>query len=325
MVSTYSEAGVDIDASERATEALIAQIKGVNRKGDGEAIKLDNGFAGLVKLGDGALAMCTDGVGSKLLLAEEMDSIHTVGIDCVAMNTNDLICVGAEPLSFVDYIALDKPDEKLMAKIGMGLAEGCKQSNCTLSGGETAILPELVHGFDIAGTSVGYVKQDKIIDGTKISEGDILIGLKSSGPHSNGYTLIRKLFDGDKDIGKQLVEPTRIYVKEVMNLIKQVEVHGIAHITGGGLDNINRINDNFQYLIDNPLPVPPVFDWLQEKGSIEDKEMYRTFNMGMGMIIIVNKNDAEKSVSILGEHAQIIGSVRNGKGVEHKQVATELA
>lgn len=317
MVSTYSEAGVDIDASERATEALIAQIKGVNRKGDGEAIKLDNGFAGLVKLGDGALAMCTDGVGSKILLAEEMDSIHTVGIDCVAMNTNDLICVGAEPLSFVDYVALDKPDEELMAKIGMGLAEGCKQSNCTLSGGETAILPELVHGFDIAGTSVGYVKQDKIIDGTKIAEGDVLIGLKSSGPHSNGYTLIRKLFDGDKELGKKLVEPTRIYVKEVMNLINQVNVHGIAHITGGGLDNISRINDNFQYVIDNPLPVPSVFDWLQEKGSIEIKEMYRTFNMGMGMIIIVSKDVAKESVSILGKYAQIIGSVKNGKGVTH--------
>mgnify|MGYP003323848596 FL=1 len=317
MVSTYSEAGVDIDASERATEALIAQIKGVNRKGDGEAIRLDNGFAGLVKLGDGALAMCTDGVGSKLLLAEEMDSIHTVGIDCVAMNTNDLICVGAEPLSFVDYVALDKPDEELMAKIGMGLAEGCKQSNCTLSGGETAILPELVHGFDIAGTSVGYVKQDKIIDGTKIVEGNVLIGLKSSGPHSNGYTLIRKLFDGDKELGKKLVEPTRIYVKEVMGLINQVNVNGIAHITGGGLDNISRINDNFQYVIDNPLPVPSVFDWLQEKGNIETKEMYRTFNMGMGMIIIVNKADAEKSVSILGKHAQVIGSVENGKGVTH--------
>ena len=317
MVSTYSEAGVDIDASERATEALIAQIKGVNRKGDGEAIKLDNGFAGLVKLGDGALAMCTDGVGSKLLLAEEMNSIHTVGIDCVAMNTNDLICVGAEPLSFVDYVALDKPDEKLMAKIGMGLAEGCKQSNCTLSGGETAILPELVHGFDIAGTSVGYVKQDKIIDGTKIAEGNVLIGLKSSGPHSNGYTLIRKLFDGDKELGKKLVEPTRIYVKEVMELINQVNVNGIAHITGGGLDNISRINDNFQYVIENPLPVPSVFDWLQEKGNIETKEMYRTFNMGMGMIIIVNKADAEKSVSILGKHAQVIGSVENGKGVTH--------
>ena len=320
MVSTYSEAGVDIDASERATEALIAQIKGVNRKGDGEAIKLDNGFAGLVKLGDGALAVCTDGVGSKILLAEELDSIHTVGIDCVAMNVNDLICVGSEPLSFVDYIALDKPDEDLMAKIGMGLAEGCRQANCTLSGGETAILPELVHGFDIAGTSVGYVKQKDIIDGTKISEGDILIGLKASGPHSNGYTLIRKLFDGDKEIGKQLVEPTRIYVKEVMELVKQIRVHGIAHITGGGLDNISRINNNYQYLIDNPLPVLPVFDWLQEKGKIEDKEMYRTFNMGMGMIIIVNKNDAEKSVSILGTDAQIIGSVRKGKGVEHSSL-----
>ena len=320
MVSTYSEAGVDIDASERATEALIAQIKGVNRKGDGEAIKLDNGFAGLVKLGDGALAMCTDGVGSKILLAEEMDSIHTVGIDCVAMNTNDLICVGAEPLSFVDYVALDKPDEKLMAKIGMGLAEGCKQSNCTLSGGETAILPELVHGFDIAGTSVGYVKQDKIIDGTKITEGNVLIGLKSSGPHSNGYTLIRKLFDGDKDLGKKLVEPTRIYVKEVMKLINQVNVNGIAHITGGGLDNISRINDNFQYVIDKPLPVPSVFNWLQKKGSIETKEMYRTFNMGMGMIIIVDGDDAEKSVSILGEYAQIIGSVKSGKGISHTAV-----
>lgn len=317
MVSTYSEAGVDIDASERATEALIAQIKGVNRKGDGEPIKLDNGFAGLVKLGDGALAMCTDGVGSKLLLAEEMDSIHTVGIDCVAMNTNDLICVGAEPLSFVDYVALDKPDEELMAKIGMGLAEGCKQSNCTLSGGETAILPELVHGFDIAGTSVGYVKQDKIIDGTKIAEGNVLIGLKSSGPHSNGYTLIRKLFDGNKELGKKLVEPTRIYVKEVMELINQVNVNGIAHITGGGLDNISRVNDNFQYVIDNPLPVPSVFDWLQEKGSIETKEMYRTFNMGMGMIIIVDKAEANKSVSILGKHAQVVGSVENGEGVNH--------
>ena len=317
MVSTYSEAGVDIDASEKATEALIAQIKNVGRKGDGEAIKLENGFAGLVKLGDGALAICTDGVGSKLLLAGELDSIHTVGIDCVAMNVNDLICVGAEPLSFVDYVALDKPDEDLMAKNGMGLAEGCRQANCTLSGGETAILPELVHGFDIAGTSVGYVKQEDIIDGTKISEGDVLIGLKSSGPHSNGYTLIRKLFDGDAEVGKQLIEPTRIYVKEIMELIGQIDVHGIAHITGGGLDNISRINDNYQYVIDNPLPVLPVFDWLQEKGNIEDKEMYQTFNMGMGMMVIVDEKDAENALSILGSDSQSIGSVKNGQGVNH--------
>ena len=323
MVSTYSEAGVDIDASEKATEALIAQIKNVGRKGDGEAIKLENGFAGLVKLGDGALAICTDGVGSKLLLAGELDSIHTVGIDCVAMNVNDLICVGTEPLSFVNYVALDKPDEDLMAKIGMGLAEGCRQANCTLSGGETAILPELVNGFDIAGTSVGYVKQEDIIDGTKISEGDVLIGLKSSGPHSNGYTLIRKLFDGDAEIGKQLIEPTKIYVKEIMELSGQIDVHGIAHITGGGLNNINRINDNFQYVIDNPLPVLPVFDWLQQKGNVDDKEMYQTFNMGMGIMAIVDEKDAEKALSILGSDAQIIGSVRNGKGVEHSALKTD--
>ena len=323
MVSTYSEAGVDIDASEKATEALIAQIKNVGRKGDGEAIKLENGFAGLVKLGDGALAICTDGVGSKLLLAGELDSIHTVGIDCVAMNVNDLICVGTEPLSFVNYVALDKPDEDLMAKIGMGLAEGCRQANCTLSGGETAILPELVNGFDIAGTSVGYVKQEDIIDGTKISESDVLIGLKSSGPHSNGYTLIRKLFDGDAEIGKQLIEPTKIYVKEIMELSGQIDVHGIAHITGGGLNNINRINDNFQYVIDNPLPVLPVFDWLQQKGNVDDKEMYRTFNMGMGIMAIVDEKDAEKALSILGSDAQIIGSVRNGKGVEHSALKTD--
>ncbi|MEO2180110.1 MAG: AIR synthase-related protein [Candidatus Poseidoniia archaeon] len=165
--------------------------------------------------------------------------------------------------------------------------------------------------------SVGYVKQKDIIDGTKISEGDVLIGLKASGPHSNGYTLIRKLFDGDKEIGKQLVKPTRIYVKEVMDLVKQVEVHGIAHITGGGLDNINRINDNFQYVIDNPLPVLPVFNWLQKKGNIKDNEMYRTFNMGMGMIIIINKSDADKSISILGDDSQVIGYVQKGKDVEH--------
>ena len=147
-----------------------------------------------------------------------------------------------------------------------------------------------------------------------------MIGLRSSGPHSNGYTLIRKLFNGDKEIGKQLVEPTRIYVKEVMNLIKQVEVHGIAHITGGGLDNISRINNEFQYVIDKPLPVPPVFNWLQKRGEIETKEMYRTFNMGMGMIIIVDKNDTEKSLSLLGKYAQIIGSVKNGTGVIHTEV-----
>ena len=320
MVKTYAEAGVDIDASDEATASLIAKIKGTNRKGNGVPIELVNGFAGLVKLDDKALAVCTDGVGTKILLAEEMDSLHTVGIDCVAMNVNDLICVGAEPISFVDYVALNEPDNEIMGKLGEGLAEGCRQANCTLSGGETAVVPELVHGFDIAGTAVGVVSKEKIIDGSKITEGDVLIGIKSSGPHSNGYTLIRKIYNGNKEIGKKLVEPTRIYVKEIMNLLNEVEVSGIAHITGGGLDNIPRMNDKFRYVIDNPLPVQDVFEWLQKAGDIETKEMYRTFNMGMGMIVSMKEDNVNKALEILGKDAQIIGRIENGTGVEHSAI-----
>lgn len=319
MAKTYAEAGVDIDATDEATAALIAKLKGVGRKGDGEPIELINGFAGLVKLGDNALAICTDGVGTKILLAEEMDSLHTIGIDCVAMNVNDLICVGAEPISFVDYVALSEPDNEIMSKIGEGLAEGCRQANCTLSGGETAVVPELVRGFDIAGTAVGIVSKEKIIDGNKISEGDVLIGLASSGPHSNGYTLIRNIYNGDKEIGRELIEPTKIYVKEIISLLNEVEVSGIAHITGGGLGNIPRMNDNFRYIIDDPLPVQSVFEWLQKTGNIETKEMYRTFNMGMGMVIATKEVDIDRVLGILGE-AQVIGRIENGTGVEHSAV-----
>ena len=320
MVKTYAEAGVDIDASDEATASLIAKIKGTNRKGNGEPIELVNGFAGLVKLDDKALAVCTDGVGTKILLAEEMDSLHTVGIDCVAMNVNDLICVGAEPISFVDYIALNEPNNEIMGKLGEGLSEGCRQANCTLSGGETAVVPELVYGFDIAGTAVGVVSKEKLIDGSKIAEGDVLIGIKSSGPHSNGYTLIRKIYNGNKEIGKKLVEPTKIYVKEIMNLINEIEVSGIAHITGGGLNNIPRMNNKFRYVIDKPLPVQDVFEWLQKTGDIETKEMYRTFNMGMGMIISMKEENVNRALEILGKDAQIIGRIENGTGVEHSAI-----
>ena len=320
MAKTYAEAGVDIDASDEATASLIAKIKGTNRKGNGEPIELVNGFAGLVKLDDKALAVCTDGVGTKILLAEEMNSLHTVGIDCVAMNVNDLICVGAEPISFVDYVALNEPDNEIMGKLGEGLAEGCRQANCTLSGGETAVVPELVHGFDIAGTAVGVVSKEDLIDGSKIAEGDVLIGIKSSGPHSNGYTLIRKIYDGNKEIGRKLVEPTRIYVKEIMKLLSEIEVSGIAHITGGGLDNIPRMNNKFRYIIDKPLPVQDVFEWLQKTGDIETKEMYRTFNMGMGMIISMKEENVNRALKILGEDAQIIGRIEKGTGVKHSAI-----
>lgn len=320
MARTYAEAGVDIDASDRATAALVAQLKAPAREGDGAPVKLENGFAGLVRLGDGALAICTDGVGTKLLLARELGSLDTVGIDCVAMNVNDLICVGAEPLSFVDYVALEEPDAELMAQLGAGLAEGCRQANCTLSGGETAVVPELVRGFDLAGTAVGWVSHEAIIDGSRVAVGDALIGLASSGPHSNGYTLIRRLFDGDSEVGAQLVAPTRIYVRPVLALLSALEVHALAHVTGGGLDNLSRMNPGFRYVVDNPLPVPKAFDWLQRRGDITPAEMYRTFNMGLGMVVAVAPGDSERALELLareGETAQLIGHVAVGEGVAH--------
>jgi len=328
---TYAAAGVDIDASERATAALVAQLgSAARREGDGAPITLANGFAGLVRLGDGALAVATDGVGTKLLLAEQLDSLHTVGIDCVAMNVNDLLCVGAEPLSFVDYIALDVPDEALMARLGEGLAEGCRQAHCTLSGGETAIVPELVHGFDIAGTAVGYAAPGRLLDGTRVAVGDALVGLASSGPHSNGYTLLRRICAdagadlaaplGDTTLGAALVAPTRIYVRAFAALREAVTVHGAAHLTGGGLDNIARMAPGLRYLIDAPLTVPPVFDWLQQHGDIAPAEMYRTFNMGMGFIVAVAAEDAHRAVAALraaGERAAVVGRVTAGEGVAH--------
>ena len=320
MVRTYAEAGVDIDASDRATAALVAQLGGTTREGDGMPIAMENGFAGLVRLGDGALAVCTDGVGTKLLLARELDSLDTIGVDCVAMNVNDLICVGAEPLTFVDYVALEEPDEVLMAQLGTGLAEGCRLANCTLSGGETAVVPELVRGFDLAGTAVGWVAREDIIDGSRVADGDALIGLASSGPHSNGYTLIRRLFNNDPVLGAQLVAPTRIYVQSVLALLGAVDVHALAHITGGGLENLLRMNSSFRYVINNPLPVPEAFDWLQRKGDIAPTEMYRTFNMGLGMVIAVAADDEARALEVLkqaGETAQIIGCVAAGKGVTH--------
>ncbi|MEC8877659.1 MAG: phosphoribosylformylglycinamidine cyclo-ligase, partial [Candidatus Thermoplasmatota archaeon] len=320
MVRTYAEAGVDIDASDRATAALVAQLGGTTREGDGMPIAMENGFAGLVRLGDGALAVCTDGVGTKLLLARELDSLDTIGVDCVAMNVNDLICVGAEPLTFVDYVALEEPDEVLMAQLGTGLAEGCRLANCTLSGGETAVVPELVRDFDLAGTAVGWVARGGIIDGSRVTDGDALIGLASSGPHSNGYTLIRRLFNNDPVLGLQLVAPTRIYVQSVLALLGAVDVHALAHITGGGLENLLRMNSSFRYVVNNPLPVPEAFDWLQRKGDIASTEMYRTFNMGLGMVIAVDVKDEARALEVLkqaGETAQIIGCVAAGKGVTH--------
>lgn len=333
---TYKDAGVDIQREDQAIFALTGALQ-FARQGVGAPLGEIGHFAGLIEFGDYALALCTDGVGSKLEIANKTKKWDTVGIDCVAMNVNDALCVGAEPLAFVDYLAVEDPNPEIAREIGVGLAEGSRQANISLIGGETATLPGIVHGFDLAGTCLAYAKKDKLIPGKDIQAGDVLIGLASSGIHSNGYTLVRKVIEGGKldynqpwpgddypgmTIGEVLLIPTRIYVKEIMELLKsEVPVHGLSHITGSGLRKLRRIHPEVQFNIDNPLDVPPVFKFIQELGGIENHEMYSTFNMGMGFFIVVPEHAAEEAMKILGKNVnypfKIVGRVSEGKGVSH--------
>ena len=245
----------------------------------------------------------------------------TIGIDLVAMCSNDLIVAGAEPLFFLDYYATGKLDLETATSVIKGISEGCIQSGCALTGGETAEMPGMYEGddYDLAGFCVGIVEKDKIIDGSKVKEGDILLGLASSGPHSNGYSLIRKVievsgadldsaFDGDT-LGNRLLEPTRIYVKSLLALAKEVEIHSLCHITGGGLlENLPRVMPaNTMANIDsNSWQKPQVFDWLQEQGNIEDTEMYRTFNCGIGMVVVVSPEDKQKTIDFLEQQGETV-------------------
>lgn len=329
---TYADSGVDIFKEEEAIKGLISNIK-AKRKGLGKPMQ--GHYAGLIDFGEYALVLCTDGVGSKVIIANEMKKWDTVGIDCIAMNVNDAICVGAEPIAFVDYLAVDNPIQELTKQIGKGLSKGAELSNISIIGGETASLPEIIKGFDLAGTCLGFVKKDKIILGNTIRPGDKIIGLSSNGIHSNGYTLVRKIiqkeglsyhdnfpknFYPNKTVGEVLLTPTQIYVKETLELLKKIKVKGIAHITGGGLRNLTRLNKKVKYLIDDPLEPEPIFFLLQRFGEVEDKEMYQTFNMGMGLAIIVSEKDVKESLSILKTHSKsevkIVGSIEKGTGVE---------
>ena len=333
---TYAESGVDIFKEEKAIRGILSSIK-FKREGFGKP--LGGHYAGMIDFGEYALVMCTDGVGSKVQIASALKKWDTVGIDCIAMNVNDAICVGAEPLAFVDYLAIDDPKPEITKEIGKGLETGAKLSNISIISGETASLPELINGFDLAGTCLAYVKKNKIVLGGKIVPGDIIIGLSSSGIHSNGYSLVRKvlknanfsytdkfperLYPG-KRIGDILLTPTQIYVKEVVELLKNVNVHGVAHITGSGLHKFKRLNNNVKFVIDNPFEPQPIFKFLQKYGNIEDKEMYQTFNMGMGLATIVSKNDVNETMKILKKHSKseikIVGKIEKGKGVELKEL-----
>jgi len=329
---TYAESGVDIEKEERAIKGILSSIKS-QRKGIGKP--LGGHYAGMIEFGEYALVLCTDGVGSKVEIASELKKWDTVGIDCIAMNVNDAICVGAEPLAFVDYLAIDDPKTKITKEIGKGLAKGAEMSNISIIGGETASLPEIINGFDLAGTCLAYVKKSDIVTGETIVPGDVIIGIASSGIHSNGYTLARKVIqrsklsytdrfpDGfypDVTIGEVLITPTNIYVKETVELLKKVDVHGVSHITGGGLRNLTRLNKKIKFVINEPFEPQPIFTFLQKYGNIENKEMYQTFNMGMGLAIIVSEKDVEKSINILEKHSssvvKVVGIIEKGSGVE---------
>lgn len=337
---TYKESGVDIGREDKAIEALAGMVN-FSRAGFGAPLGRIGHFAGLVGFGaKDALVLCTDGVGSKVEIATALRKWDTVGIDCVAMNVNDCICVGAEPLAFVDYLAVQDPEPELARQVGIGLNEGCRQADCSLIGGETASLPGIIKGFDLAGTCLGHVRRDAIVDGTAIQPGDALIGLASTGIHSNGYSLARRAFEENgltylkpwpwpqdkehkgKRVGDVLLEPTRIYVREILALLKsRIPVHGLSHVTGSGLRKIRRINQGVRYDITDPLPVHSVFRRVQELGQVEDREMYATFNMGMGFVVVVPEASAKKAVAHLRKSVdydvQVVGHVSKGKGVHH--------
>ncbi len=324
---SYAKAGVDIKQEEKAVKALVSEIKYL-RKGFGRPI-LTGHYASVIDLGEFGLAITTDGVGTKIMVAEKMGRFDTIGIDCVAMNVNDLLSIGAEPIAMVDYIATFKPDERVMAEIAKGLERGCEIANITLVGGETATLPDLIRGWDLVGTAVGVVEKDRIITGERIEPGDVIFGIPSSGIHSNGLTLARKViekagysyfdeFEKGVSIGEELLKPTRIYM-EVLEILKGFDVHGMAHITGGGLLNLKRLKC-MKYVIDRPLKPHKIFKFIQELGNVDDDEMYRTFNMGMGFAIVMPKEEARRLERSGVVDGRIVGYVDEGEGVYVKDL-----
>jgi phosphoribosylformylglycinamidine cyclo-ligase len=313
--SAYAAAGVDIDLEATAIKSLIKNLS-FKRKGKCKMMGAVGHFAGLIDFGEQVLALTTDGVGTKMLIADQQQDWSTVGIDCIAMNVNDLYVMNMEPIAFVDYIATDKLSIERMAQIGIGLNEGAKQANIDIVGGETASLRGLVNGLDLAGACLGMQQKDKIITGDKIRPGNKIVGIPSTGVHSNGLSLARSVvekyagydekFKGKKTFGQELLTPTRIY-SEVLKVTAKCTVHGMCHVTGGGLLNFNRLS-KYGFVFDNPIKPPAIFSWMQKAGDISDEEMYRTFNMGMGYAYVV----PEKSVACITKMvkgAQVVGSV----------------
>lgn len=313
---TYADAGVDIAASETATQALIGAVA--------DDPPADGAYAGLYDVGDRSLALTTDGVGTKLLVASAVDDFSTIGIDCVAMNVNDLVAAGVRPLAFVDYLAVDEPDATRAAALGEGLSAGADAAGVALLGGETAVLPAVVDGFDLAGTAAGLAPKTSLFPGAA-APGDALVGFASSGIHANGLTLARQSvtreyeytdpapFDSSRSIGEVLLEPTRIYVAH-LDALRRHDTRAAAHITGGGWRNLCRMGP-FQYTVTDPLPAQDIFGLVQSTGGVSDAEMHRTFNMGTGFVAALAPEHAEKLVA--ETDGEIIGRVRERTDEHH--------
>lgn len=325
--SVYKSTGVDTSEADDGLQNIVSQILGTWPKSGVGKVCLEIGsFANVIDIGVGniGIAICTDGVGSKSIIADLMHRYDTIGIDCIAMNVNDLICVGARPLSLVDYIALEKADSVILDEIAKGLCDGADQAGISISGGEIAQLKDIVHGFDLVGTSIGIVELDKILDGKNIREGDLVIGVKSNGVHSNGLTLARyalfekALYSVDSSvaelectIGEELLKPTDIYVKEAISISNSITgLKAMVNITSDGFLNLTRGSDGIGYVIDAMIEPHPIFSMIEKLGEVPQPEMFQVFNMGTGFCYVVDPKDSEETLSILENHnrqAQIIG------------------
>ncbi|HXV06023.1 MAG TPA: phosphoribosylformylglycinamidine cyclo-ligase [Solirubrobacterales bacterium] len=327
----YARAGVDQGAADSAAARLVRALGAVQLGRPSRQVPLPGHYASVIRLDERTgIAFSTDGVGTKVLIAERLGRFDTLGIDCVAMNVNDVICVGAEPLAMLDTIAIDRADPELCEQIGVGLARGAELAGIEIAGGEIAQLGDLVRGFDLFGSCIGTVALDAIVDGSAVKPGDPVIGLPSSGVHSNGYTLARSALNGlplDEDpegrlgraLGEELLEPTEIYVKPVLELLRsEVEVRGLAHITSGGLGNLLRLAAEVGYEIDEPLPVPPIFELIRERGGVSDEEMHEVFNMGCGFCAVVAPADEAAALGLLRRHYP--GAKRVGRATEGSSV-----
>jgi phosphoribosylformylglycinamidine cyclo-ligase len=324
---SYAAAGVDIAEADEGVRALVEVLKTIDPGRPSASVLGSGHYANVLRVAPNlGIAVCADGVGSKVIVAEQTGRYDTVGIDCIAMNVNDVICVGAEPLAMLDYIAIDRADPAVCAEVGVGLARGAKLAGIEIPGGELAQLGEMVRGVDVSGACFGTVALDEIIDGSAVQAGDVILGLPSSGLHSNGYTLARSALDGlaleddpegrlGRALGDELLVPTEIYVKPILELLRsEAEVRGLAHITSGGLSNLLRLAAEVGYAIEDPLPVPAVFSLIQERSGTSDEEMHDVFNMGCGFCCVVAAGDEDVALELLRRHYP--GAKRIGVAVE---------